>query len=295
MVREAQLHPEAESSGYTVLVVEDDPTHQLLTRKALDEDGTPFSVVHFAETADEAEHLARQMEFDVLLVDNRIPGRRGLDLIPWLREAGVRTPCVLMTSVGNEDLAVQAHRLDVADYVIKDAGCWSELPQVLDRVVRTERERRQQEAMRERLERANERLDELYTEAQLQNQELRRENEELRRRLEALSPDEASDASSTPSDKPSSRGASSTSPDEPSPRGGNGASRSDETGEAMPREALERELTTLRDHLDELRRSYANRLPNEGRRLLKESRGAADVLTRHLQLRQQNPDGHHPH
>jgi YesN/AraC family two-component response regulator len=37
--------------------------------------------VQFADNSVDAEHFARQMSFDVLLVDNRIPGRRGLDLI----------------------------------------------------------------------------------------------------------------------------------------------------------------------------------------------------------------------
>ncbi len=168
-----------DNAGFTVLVVEDDPTHQILVRKALTGDDSMFSVLQFADDSEEAEHFARQMAFDVVLVDNRIPGRRGLDLISFLRGTGVDAPFVLMTSAGNEDLVVQAYRAKVADYIIKDAGFWRELPQLLVRVIRADRGQKNESKLRERLERANLRLDALNTDAQLQNQQLRRAQHDL--------------------------------------------------------------------------------------------------------------------
>jgi DNA-binding NtrC family response regulator len=183
----------SESPGFTVLVVEDDPAHQLLIRRALTEDGSPFSVVQFADNSVDAEHFARQMSFDVLLVDNRIPGRRGLDLISYLKTEGADAPFVLMTSAGNEELAVHAYRSQVADYIVKDAAFWRDLPQLLARVVEEDRGKKNERRLRERLERANQRLDELNTEVQLQNQrllgtqaEVKARNEELERLNERL-------------------------------------------------------------------------------------------------------------
>lgn len=177
-----------DTSGYTVLVVEDDPTHQLLIRKALTSDEA-FGLVQFAENSEDAERFARQLSFDALLVDNRIPGSRGLDLISTLKADGVDAPFVLMTSAGNEDLAVQAYRQNVADYVIKDPDFWRDLPQVLTRVIETSRTERSEQALRDRLSRAANRLDELNTEIQLQNQQLRETQAELEARnaeLQAL-------------------------------------------------------------------------------------------------------------
>lgn len=171
-----------ETTGYTVLVVEDDPNHQLLIRRALSSEDSAFSLVQFARDSQDAEHFARQMLFDCLLVDNRIPGRRGLDLITYLRGEGVEAPFVLMTSVGNEDLAVQAYRNKVADYVIKDTGFWKELPQILTRVVQEHRSRIHDLELRGRLERTNRRLDSLNTEVQLHNQQLRHAHAELEQR-----------------------------------------------------------------------------------------------------------------
>jgi|GEM_PF-1673401 len=169
----ASESPEAEEArGLTVLIVEDDPAHQLLIRRAMTKPGSPFSVVQLAETSDEAMDYATQMSFDVLLVDNRIPGHRGLDLVDLLRGKGVDSPFVLMTSAGSEDLAVQAYRKQVAEYVVKEPAFWNELPQILSRVVANDHATRQASELNERLRRTTEKLQQLNAELQLQNQEL---------------------------------------------------------------------------------------------------------------------------
>lgn len=153
-----------EADAIRVLVVEDEPEHQLLVRKALTREGSGFAMVQFARDSEEAIRFARQMAFDVMLVDNRIPGTRGLDLLTELREVGVDAPFVLMTSAGSEDLVVEAWRQKVSEYVIKDSGFWRDLPQVLRRVVDSDRQRRREQELLQRLERTNARLDALRAE-----------------------------------------------------------------------------------------------------------------------------------
>ncbi|MFO0746153.1 MAG: response regulator [Myxococcota bacterium] len=152
------------TQAITVLVVEDEAEHQLLVRKALTREGSGFELVQFARDSEEALRFANQMSFDVMLVDNRIPGTRGLDLLTALREVGSEAPFVLMTSAGSEDLVVEAWRQKVAEYVIKDSGFWRDLPQVLRRVVAADRARRREQDLVARLERTNARLDQLRTE-----------------------------------------------------------------------------------------------------------------------------------
>ena len=142
----------------------DEAEHQLLVRKALTREGGGFELVQFARDSEEALRFANQMSFDVMLVDNRIPGTRGLDLLTALRQAGSEAPFVLMTSAGSEDLVVEAWRQKVAEYVIKDSGFWRELPQVLRRVVASDRQRRREQELLARLERTNARLDALRSE-----------------------------------------------------------------------------------------------------------------------------------
>lgn len=175
-----------EAEQYTVLVVEDEATHQMLIRKALTREGTPFSLVQFTRDSEEAVRFARQMAFDVLLVDNRIPGTRGLDLLTELREAGVAAPFVLMTSAGSEGLVVEAYRQKVADYVIKDSGFWKELPQVLLRVIQGDRAKRREQELHARYERTNAKLEKLNADIRLRTEAIGEKVRALRAVIEGL-------------------------------------------------------------------------------------------------------------
>lgn len=71
--------------------------------------------------------------YDVLLLDYRLAGMDALELIKSLREQlGFDIPVVLVTGRGSEDVAAQALRLGVTDYVIKDSGYLDRLPAVLE-------------------------------------------------------------------------------------------------------------------------------------------------------------------
>ena len=180
---------ETEAVGpFTVLVVEDEATHQLLIRKALTQEGAPFSLVQFTRDSEEAVRFARQMSFDVMLVDNRIPGTRGLDLLTELREAGVTAPFVLMTSAGSEDLVVQAYRQKVDEYVIKDSGFWRELTAILLRVIAADKGKKREAELHARFERTNAKLERLHAEVEARSVAAREKLVELRGALSGLEP-----------------------------------------------------------------------------------------------------------
>lgn len=56
---------------------------------------------------------------DLIITDQAMPKLAGLDMIRQIRGAGLRTPIILMTAEGSEDLAAQALRAGVSFYFIK--------------------------------------------------------------------------------------------------------------------------------------------------------------------------------
>jgi CheY-like chemotaxis protein len=100
-----------------ILVVDDSATDRCLIGGLLA--GNPEWRVEFAaEGRDAFEQIARRPP-DLVLTDMLMPVMNGLELVDAVRRKFPHIPVVLMTSQGNEDLAVEALRRGAASYVSK--------------------------------------------------------------------------------------------------------------------------------------------------------------------------------
>lgn len=107
-----------------------------------------LSVVH---SATDALHRLRQAapgDYDVLLLDYRLPGMNALDLLKELElEPRVTLPVILVTGQGDEEVAVQALRLGAMDYLVKHPGYLYQLPRAIENADTQARLRRQRAAL----------------------------------------------------------------------------------------------------------------------------------------------------
>ena len=84
-------------------------------------------------------------DWDILLLDYQLPGTDAMELAKRLHyQRGLDLPVVIVTGQGSEEVAAQAMRLGIADYLIKHPGYLYELPPILEKV------RHQAELARER-------------------------------------------------------------------------------------------------------------------------------------------------
>jgi signal transduction histidine kinase len=117
-----------------VLYVEDDRDLAMLVKERLSQAGF---VVELA--FDGAETLAKCAAgaYDLLALDQTLPGRDGLGVLRAIADRGPVPPTVMVTGTGNERLAVQTLKLGADDYVIKDLdGGWLDLlPGIIERVL----------------------------------------------------------------------------------------------------------------------------------------------------------------
>ncbi|GAB4253515.1 response regulator [Deferrisoma sp.] len=119
-----------------VLVVDDNPHDQALIRHALEVEDGGFSVT-LASTFEEVAALRDAERHDVLLTDFNILGFTGLEIVDRLRDLAPELPVILVTGTGSEQVAVEALRRGVDDYVVKSPAHIRQLPHrirsVLDR------------------------------------------------------------------------------------------------------------------------------------------------------------------
>ncbi len=96
-----------------------------------------------------AFELATHQDYDVLLLDYRLPDMSGLDVLKELRTTGKDTPVVLVTGQGNQEAALLALRLGASDYILKNTGYLDKIPAVIESAFHQAQMRRERAALQE--------------------------------------------------------------------------------------------------------------------------------------------------
>lgn len=72
-----------------------------------------------AENGFSAQRILREELFDACLIDLKMPGMDGQELITWIRSEGFRMPIIMTSAHGEISDAVQALKSGAQDYVVK--------------------------------------------------------------------------------------------------------------------------------------------------------------------------------
>jgi diguanylate cyclase (GGDEF)-like protein/PAS domain S-box-containing protein len=102
-----------------VLLVEDSPDQAELISTKLKRSKRIQVAVEHVERLQSALELIAHENFDVILLDFSLPDSCGLDTFQRVHEAAPRTPVIVLTSLDDNELAVQAVRQGAQDYLIK--------------------------------------------------------------------------------------------------------------------------------------------------------------------------------
>jgi signal transduction histidine kinase len=102
-----------------VLLVEDSPSDAVLLQECLTQnDLGQFKFTHLETLAGALELLRREV-FDVLLLDLSLPDSHGSETFLRVRAAAPHLPIVVLTSVEDEAVGLEAVRHGIQDYLIK--------------------------------------------------------------------------------------------------------------------------------------------------------------------------------
>ena len=99
-----------------VLVIEDDPTVGQFVKRGLEEARYTVDLVADGE---EGEALAKSQPYDLVVLDLRLPGRSGQQVLRNLRARGFEKPILVLTAQDAVDAKVETLRAGADDYVTK--------------------------------------------------------------------------------------------------------------------------------------------------------------------------------
>jgi DNA-binding NtrC family response regulator len=177
------MRNEIKNKPLSILLVEDNPGDVVLFREMLGEANTSqFELTH-SNTLNNALKLLSKESFGIILLDLSLPDGTGLDTVVRTHAAVPNVPIVVMSGLGDEELAVRALHEGAQDYLVKGQVDGN----LLIRSMRYAIERKQAEdALRKAHDRLELRVQDRTAELMSTNEQLLREIEERKKAEELL-------------------------------------------------------------------------------------------------------------
>ena len=117
-----------------ILIVEDDDAHASAIGRAIRASGMKSEITVVGSLQAFRDHVARQLP-DVAIMDLNLPDGRAVEALNSPAEDGA-FPILLMTSFGNEQVAVEAIKAGALDYIVKSPEAFSSMSTTLERALR---------------------------------------------------------------------------------------------------------------------------------------------------------------
>ena len=131
-------------SQMRVLVVDDEEAFRILMESEL---GRVGYFVECVKSGQEALGALAAQDFEVVLLDLKMPGLGGMETLKRMKEAGVSAEVIILTGHPDIDDAIQAMKLGAYDYLTKPARL-SEVEEVLKRAAEKRRLQKENVALK---------------------------------------------------------------------------------------------------------------------------------------------------
>ncbi len=100
-----------------VLIVDDEDSFRKVLSAVLLKGGFDVEECNSGEGALVA---LKQIKFDVVVLDYKMEGLTGLNVIQWMDEQKIDTPVIMLSGAGTDNIAVEAIKFGAYDYIRKD-------------------------------------------------------------------------------------------------------------------------------------------------------------------------------
>jgi PAS domain S-box-containing protein len=133
-----------------ILVADEDARLRKKIRKLLEGHDRSFRVLEAENRNDFLQNLA-ETELDLIISDIGIFQFKGLDFVQAIRRLSPKTPFVILTDKGSEEIAIRAFHLGCSDYILKRNKDLNRLPRQLEKVLKKAYIEKEENALQEKL------------------------------------------------------------------------------------------------------------------------------------------------
>jgi DNA-binding NtrC family response regulator len=111
-----------------ILIVDDEPIVRESIRDWLEDAGYQVAT---ADSGEDALRMIEKQDFQVLVLDVRLPGKTGLQILKEIKVLKPQIKSIIITAYPSAELAVEAMKLGAVDYLIKPIA-----PDELEKLIR---------------------------------------------------------------------------------------------------------------------------------------------------------------
>jgi len=101
-----------------ILIIDDDKIDSITISRSISKSGI-IAEVDSVFSADEGIEKIKSLKYDLIFLDYMMPDTDGISFLKKIRESGIETPIIFVTSQGDEKIASQAILSGASDYIPK--------------------------------------------------------------------------------------------------------------------------------------------------------------------------------
>jgi signal transduction histidine kinase len=112
----------------TLLLLDDNPDDRVLARRELERHFAGCAIREVADQAGFDREMREGLRVDVVITDFQMRWITGLDILKQVKAYDPQLPVIMFTATGTQEIAVEAMKLGLDDYVIKSPRHYARLP-----------------------------------------------------------------------------------------------------------------------------------------------------------------------
>ena len=113
-----------------ILLVDDNPDDRFLIQRELKKEFGDVDIIHVPDKETFDYHIEKE-DFNIVITDYRIRWIGGLEVLKIVKQRNPDIPVIMFTATGNQEVAVEAMKSGLDDYVIKSLKHLKRLPAVV--------------------------------------------------------------------------------------------------------------------------------------------------------------------
>src|ERR671933_668953 len=134
-----------------ILLLDDDPGDRMLAIRELNREFSNLQVEEIIEAEGFTQAVAAD-NFDLVITDYQLRWTNGIEVLRTIKEHYPYCPVIMFTNTGSEEIAVEAMKSGLDDYVLKSANRYLRLPAAVRAALERAETRRRADLLEIRLQ-----------------------------------------------------------------------------------------------------------------------------------------------